>query len=172
MIMDLHVWARIPNLASPESLEKITWTLLSVSRRPSWSVIITQAGKTNIPPATCTKRKDRGKKMLQNNLPTSSLYFWWLFFPSTNLSASTLENAISSTTWPHINFSPGWFYILFLSLNSPTLKLRSHRFGFNTLLRLAAAILRQTCAVVAQWQCSDRCKMPTCGQVGGWPHRL
>lgn len=90
--------------------------------------------KSNIAPVTSVALKEK-KKHIPNNLQTSSLYFWWLFFPPpSNLSTSTLQNTISSTTLPHINFSPGWFYILFLSLNVPTLRVR---FSFNTLLEIS-----------------------------------
>lgn len=58
-----------------ESLEKMTWTFLSVFRRPRWPIIITQAGKTNIPPATSVALKEKRGK----NVPKQSSNFIALF---------------------------------------------------------------------------------------------
>lgn len=84
-------------MRGPEYLIELQWKVLRKWRKcfkrlqeAELAVIITRAGKTNIPPATSVALKEKREKMFQNNLPTLSLYFWWLFFPSTNLSASTL----------------------------------------------------------------------------------
>lgn len=98
--------------------------------------------ESNIPPATPAALKEK-KKTFQAIFKLHHFIFGgsFSFFPASNLS--TFQNTISSTTLLHINFSPGWFYVPFLRLNAPTLRLR---FCFNTLLRLAAAIFWKACA--------------------------
>lgn len=99
--------------------------------------------ESNIPPATPAALKEKKKKKTFQVIFKLHHFIFgsFSFLPASNLS--TLQNTISSTTLLHINFSPGRFYVPFLSLDAPTLKFR---FSFNTLLRLAAAILWKTCA--------------------------
>lgn len=129
---------------SPGKFGETTASVLKRLQKAEVAAYHQTSRESNIPPVTpaALKEKKRKKHSKQSsNFITLFLVALFLFFPASNLS--TFQNTISSTTLLHINFSPGWFYVPFLSLNAPTLRLR---FCFNTLLRLAAAILWKTCA--------------------------
>lgn len=78
MIMDLHAWARIPNGAPPgkfgendvNAFKHLQEAELACYHHTGWE------NEYSLSNFCCTERKT-----FQNNLPTSSLYFWWLFFP-------------------------------------------------------------------------------------------